>query len=97
MTNVRKRRNIDSALTSKGFVKANLPNGHFSYQLEVDGKITNIRTKMSMGRSHKELGKNLIAKMAKDLKMQTKNFIDYVVCTYSYDDYLEVLKENKCL
>jgi len=94
VVHVTKRRNIDSAFTGKGFIKTPLRNGHFSYQLVIDGKIQTIRTKMSMGSSHRELGKPLISKMAKDLKMTPKKFSDYVVCNYSYDDYVAYLKDN---
>jgi len=95
MVNVTKRRTIDSAFTGKGFIKTTLGNGHFSYQLVIDGKIQNIRTKMSMGSSHRELGKPLISKMARDLKMTPKEFSDYVVCNYSYDEYVNHLKDSK--
>lgn len=94
MVNVTKRRNIDSAFTGKGFVKTTLGNGHFSYQLEIDGKIQNIRTKMSMGSSHRELGKPLLSKMARDLKMTPKEFSDYVICNYSYNEYANYLRDG---
>ena len=56
-----KRDKIDAALTSKGFEKINNKD-HYRYILVVDGKVTDIRTKISRGSGYKTIGNNLLVK-----------------------------------
>jgi hypothetical protein len=89
-----KRLTIDSSLTRKGF-KKNTQNNHYYYKLIIDGKITNIRTKMSTGSNHKTIGDNLLVQMYKQLKMNNiAEFRKYIECTYSYESYIKSLKEK---
>jgi hypothetical protein len=90
-----KRTNIDSALRSKGFKKLKNKD-HDRYNLEVDGKITHIGTKMSTGSSYKTIGDNLLIQMYKQLRMNNiAELRRFVGCTYSYDAYLNDLIKNK--
>jgi hypothetical protein len=90
-----KIRKIKSALTGKGFEKSEGSN-HEIYSLKVDGKVA-VSTMMSRGSSHKEISKKLLSKMAKQLYMSNKQFLDYLDCTYSYEDYYTYIKENYLL
>ena len=92
-----KRIIIDQSLTKKGFQRTN-QSSHFHYKLVIDGKITDIRTKMSMGSQHKTIGDNLLSKMSKQLKMKrVADFKRYVECTYSKDSYIDFLKKEGLL
>jgi hypothetical protein len=87
-----KRDKIDAALTSKGFEKINNKD-HYRYILVVDGKVTDIRTKMSRGSGYKTIGNNLLVQMSKQLRMNNvAEFKRYTECTYSYISYLKFLK-----
>ena len=92
-----KRVNIDKSLRKKGFRKTN-QGRHFYYILIVDGKLTNIRTKMSMGSQHATIGDNLLSKMSKQLKMRNPgDFKHYIECTYSESNYIHYLKSEGCV
>ncbi|OPY53569.1 MAG: hypothetical protein A4E48_00703 [Methanosaeta sp. PtaU1.Bin060] len=70
---------------------------HHRYNLVVNGKITQIGTKMSMGSTHKTIGDNLLIQMYKQLRMKNKSELkNYVECTYSYDSYVrDLIKSNQ--
>jgi hypothetical protein len=87
-----KIRKIRSALTGKGFEKGE-GSSHEIYSMRVDGKIA-VTTMMSRGSSHDEISKKLLSKMAKQLHMSNKQFLDYLDCTYSYEDYCNCIREN---
>jgi hypothetical protein len=86
-----KSRKIKSALMSKGVAKSE--GSHEIYYMKVDGKRA-VSTKMSRGSSHREISKNLLSKMAKQLKMSNQQFLEYIECTYTYEDYYNFIKEN---
>jgi len=87
-----KRDKIDAALTSKGFQKLKNKD-HHRYSLVVNGKITHIGTKMSMGSNHKTAD-NLLIQMYKQLRMKNKSeFRSYIECTYSYESYVRSLAD----
>jgi len=89
-----KRDHIDAALTSKGFNKLKKKD-HYRYNLEIDGKISHIGTKMSTGSKHKTIGDNLLIQMYKQLKMKDKDDLKrYIRCSYSYDSYITYLRET---
>ena len=89
-----KRVNIDQSLRKKGFQRTN-QSSHFYYKLIIDGKITDIRTKMSMGTQHATIGDNLISKMSRQIKMKNLgDFKRYIECTYSESSYISHLKSE---
>ena len=53
------------------------------YPIDERGKITIIRTKTSHGggKKYKELGDDLVGKMARQLKLTTKQLREFVSCT----------------
>jgi hypothetical protein len=92
-----KRIIIDQSLTKKGFERSN-QSSHLHYKLIIDGKITDIRTKMSMGSNYKTIGDNLLSKMSKQLKMKSvADFRRYIECTYSEESYIGFLKKEGIL
>ncbi len=84
-----KRKSVESSLAQKGFDK--IGSDHEMYVLVVDGKRRAVRTKISRGSSYRELSKNMIHKISKDLKMRTPKFYDFVKCTYTYEAYVKDL------
>jgi len=81
-------------LTSKGFQKLDKKD-HYRYNLKIDGKISHIGTKMSMGSNYKTVGDNLLIQMYKQLRMSNlSEFKKYIECKYSYDNYIKYLKEK---
>jgi len=61
--------------------------------MRVDGKAAVI-TRMSRGSSHREIGKKLLSKMTKQLHMSNQQFLDYIECTYTYEDCYNFIKNN---
>lgn len=91
-----KRDRIEAALESKGFQK--MKGDHDRYNLMIDGKITHIGTKISTGSSYKTIGDNLIIKMYKQLKMNNKEeFNGFIGCKYSYEAYVNKLRQSNQL
>jgi hypothetical protein len=77
-------RDIDRALTDKGFSKENAKH-HTMYWLHVDGKKTSIRTRISFGES--EIGSPLISLMAREMRVSKAEFLVFVACEMSGLDY----------
>ena len=89
-----KRLLIDQSLTKKGFKSMN-QSSHIYYKLIIDGKISNIRTKMSTGSQYKTISDNLLSKMSKQLRMKNvAEFRRYIECTYSRESYIDFLKKE---
>ncbi|MCW7072112.1 MAG: hypothetical protein OCU12_07300 [Methanophagales archaeon] len=89
-----KARKIDSALRRKGFVKngfvKNEKKHHIFYFLYVDGKKTQIRTKLS--HSSKEYNDNLLSAIRKQLKFDSiKELEGFINCPISEDEYVRML------
>lgn len=87
-----KRNEIDSALTTKGFNKVDRKRDHYYYYLYVDGVDVGIFTKISRGSKAREISEPLISVMAKQLRINKKQFIEFVDCTVKYLDYLQILR-----
>ena len=87
-----KANKVGSALRSKGFDKKDSKR-HEKFVLYVDGKKTKIFTVMSRG--HKEISKGLIKTMMKQLKFDDfKQFLDFVECPMTYEDYVTFLRKK---
>ncbi len=90
-----KARKIDSALTRKGFVK-NEKKHHIFYFLYVDGKKTQIRTKLS--HSSKEYNDNLLSAIRKQLKFDSiKELEGFINCPISEDEYVRMLIDKSII
>ena len=93
MNRILKRRKVISALNSKGFETQDSDHDYFI--LIVNGEHTHIRTKISRGTSHRELSKNMISKIARDLSMRKEKFYRYVDCEFKYEDYVSDLRDRR--
>lgn len=85
---------ISRALIKKGFVE-DVRGDHKRYYLSVPKVKVSINTKISHGSSN--IGDNLIIKMAKQIKLSKKEFIDYVACAIDRENYVEILKNQGIL
>lgn len=87
------RANIEAALNKKGFVCKE--KDHRYYYHQVDGKYTGIQTKVSTGTKYKRLGPPLVAKIKKQLQLDSpKDFNDFVNCPMTKNDYNNKLAEK---
>jgi hypothetical protein len=86
------RAHIEAGLRSKGFVEEE--RDHRFYTLVVNGRYTGIWTKTSRGTGYKTLGDNLVAKIARELKLSRKQFEDLVQCPMSFEQYVAHLRER---
>ncbi len=80
----RKTKQIKSALERKGFVQSN--SDHKVFRLHVKGKITGIRTQLSHGSN--EYNDNLLALVARQLRLRRRQLDDLIDCPLSGDDYV---------
>lgn len=81
------------ALKKKGFKLSD--NDHKHFVLYVDGKKTTIRTEVSQG--EKEIGDVLIHLMSIQMKLDKKQFEDFINCPLSYERYKAVLQKQDFL
>lgn len=82
----RDRDDIEDALLRKGF----RPDGgdhHYYIYWNTDGKKTIKKTKMSRGSSYKTIGDELLGKMAKQIGVTKKQFLELVDCTLDQKGY----------
>ena len=82
-----KTKNIEKNLLKKGFIKLN--NDHKQFIFMHEGNDTGIITKIS--HSHSEISDDLISKMSKQLYMSKSFFKDFIECTKSEEDYIQIL------
>jgi len=85
-----KATDISKALKKKGFKERT--GDHFFYILHINGKKTQIRTKISHDR--KEYGISLLKLIWKQLKLNKKGLQNLIDCPMSYEDYVAHLEEN---
>lgn len=84
---VLKPQKVIRALKKKSF--KSFPGDHTRLILFVNGKKTEIKTKVSHG--SQEINDYLIGRMASQLKLDKKGFLDYVSCTKTTREYIEEL------
>jgi hypothetical protein len=89
-----KVRAVSQALKSKGFAQDDRRD-HVYYFFFHNGKKTQIYTKISHGQS--EITDPLCSAMARQIKLTSSQFRDFVDCPLSLDNYLEVLVKSKYL
>lgn len=98
---VRERKRIEKSLKKKGFIEdsrgggSNRDTGHRYYYLHIAGKKTNVRTRVSVGSKYKDLDDDLLSAMQAQLKLDTKQeFLDFVDCPMSEDQYMTILRDG---
>lgn len=84
---------LKGALLRKGFRKD--PTHHEMYWLFVGERKTDIRTRISHGA--KECGNRLLGLMARQLKLERREFDDLIECPMTAEDYLSALREQDYL
>lgn len=87
-----KARNVKAALLGKGFKEAKNKDHHY-YYLYIAGKKSSINTKIS--HNEKEIGDALVSAMARQIKLTTPMFKDFVSCPLTGEAYLRILIEQK--
>ncbi|PIW69624.1 MAG: hypothetical protein COW08_06180 [Ignavibacteriales bacterium CG12_big_fil_rev_8_21_14_0_65_30_8] len=91
----RKRKDIRKALIKKGFIEEN--NDHYFYTLVYKNKIQPIYTKISKGSKYKILQDGLLSLMSTQMKLSNKEFLGFVDCNISKDEYVALLQEKKLI
>jgi len=92
MGSVRSGREIDSALCKKWF-RRETGGDHICYFfLDADGKDTDIKTKISHGVMSDTIGANLISRMARQLHLSKTEFLNFIDCTVSEEDFRTILR-----
>jgi hypothetical protein len=81
-----KRSDIHSALKAKGFQEEMGDHAFFVFNTS-QGKKTPIYTKTSHGSGSKDIDDSMVAKMARQVKLNAKQFRDLIACTLSGSDY----------
>jgi len=91
------RDDIESALLRKGFRQKQADHRKFHFWT-TDGKKTAIFTKTSHGsKKYKTLSNDLVAAMARQLRITKKEFVSFVECEIGHDEYEALLAERNTL
>ncbi len=80
----RARKDVESGLLAKGFQQADSHHHYFIYH-DLAGKKTPVKTKTS--HAGKDLDDNLLALMARQIRLTKKQFLDLVDCPLTRDAY----------
>lgn len=83
-------REIATSLQQKGFKKKE--NDHVFFHLWIDGKKTSVYTKLSHG--EKEVSDSLLGMMARQVKLNRRQFDNLIDCPLSAEDYIKLLKDS---
>lgn len=89
----RDARDLISGLKQKGFVQSE--GDHHFFRLHIDGKKQIISTKVSHG--EREIGDPLLGKMARQIGLSRRDFLQLVDCPLTFDRYVELLRESNRL
>ena len=94
MSRIRSARNIDSALCKKGF-RRNVSHDHVYYFLiDSTGNDVGIVTKISHGMGGSTIGVPLISAMSRQLHLSKQQFLDFIDCTLTEEQYRTILREQ---
>lgn len=92
-----KRRNVEQALESKGFMRRQKKHTHFIYHTREEKLKTSVRTMMSHSSSGADIGRSLIAEMARQCKIERPEFERLIDCSLSQEDYEKLLVDRKVI
>ena len=81
---------FEKALEKKGFIKDKTH--HNMFWLYCEGKKTSVYTKTS--HSEKEFNDFLLSQRCKQIKLNKQQFIDFLNCPLTEENYLQILKSN---
>lgn len=92
----RERGRIEAALLRKGFRKRE-GDHHFFIYWGLDGKKTPVFTKTSHGAKGAAIGADLFGRMARQLRLKSRQFEDLVDCPMTREQYEQTLREQDAL
>ena len=92
MGSTRKGRDIDAALRRKGF-RRNVSSDHIFYYFEG----TRVSTKISHGMMGSSLSADLLSRMARQLHLSTRQFLDLIDCPLNEAGYRAILEELRII
>lgn len=87
------RRAVEAALEAKGFKRLDGDHAFFIYYA-ANGKKSPVRTKTSHGTGYRDLSDSLVAQMAKQCRITSRDFRDLVACPLSRGEYEAKLLEQ---
>ena len=93
MRRVYSGKEIDSALCRKGFRRDDGHDHVFYFLSFANRRDTGIKTKISHGMMGQTIGAGLISLMARQLHLTKSQFLDFIDCTVSEEDYRTILRE----
>lgn len=97
MGNVRSKRLLINGLLKKGFMRDVNADHIYFYWFDADGNPTDVQTKISHGATGETIGSNLIAKMARQCRITTKQFLDLIDCRLSPEQYGDILRQKNVI
>ena len=92
-----KRGKVEQALESKGFMKQQKKHVFFVYHTHEERLKTSVWTMMSHGNSGVDIGKSLIAKMARQCRIEKVELERLIDCSLSQKDYETLLIKRKVI
>jgi hypothetical protein len=92
----RDKRKIENSLEYKGFQK-NERHHHFFVYYTQEGKKTQIMTKTSHTQKKKTISEPLLNQMARQCKLTSSEFLDFIDCPMDQNKYESILKEKNLL
>ena len=93
MSSVRSGRSVDAALRKKGFSRS-VDSDHLVYRFFGSNGELFARTKISHGMLGSTISVDLISKMARQLHLTKKEFLDLIDCPMDEEQYREILGEK---
>ena len=93
----RKSREIRASLEKKGFsVEEARKHIHFVY-VDLQGRTTTARTMISHDASGSDIGDSLLGKMARQVGLDKRDFLNLIDCSLTRQEFDEILatRENK--
>jgi len=85
-----KRRDVEAALERKGFRRVETDHSTFIYYSQANRK-SRVRTKTSHGSGHRDISDNLLSCMAKQCKLNNKQFQNLIECPLSTEEFEKIL------
>lgn len=89
-----KARDVKKALKAKGFEESD-KRDHFYYFFHHGQQKTNIFTKISHNSS--DISDNLCSQMARQVRLNNRQFNDLVECDLTHEGYIEILMQARIL
>lgn len=87
----RSKRDVETALRSKGFEQRATDHNYFEYYT-LTGQRTKIKTKTSFGHKPKNIEGDLIRSMARQCALTVPQFVQLVDCPLTRDEYEAILR-----